>query len=530
MQKRSCWLILLFLAIVSLAFAQQSSNLAGTWVGKVQGYGVEMKLVLNADGSADYEGVMGRWRVQGTKLLLTQEGETVGYNFVLQGAQMTLSGGDLMAPMVMTRAGGGAGRAPAPPAQEPEEAFDAPVAPTVQPAPPRGQPARSAAVPASGQRPLSEVEVAKLLEGGVPARRIIALVEERGISFPVNSASVSRLKAKGATNTLIGALQQAEDRGGGQMAEAVPQSGPTQRPASDGLGVAKAGSLASSRGARYRHEKLGVSFVPPPGWKVGERQGLLLMGSDTEAGLIIIRLARRTTLEQLVQDYGEGMQEQGLQLMPTMQAQEFPAGQNRAVAGELAGTAQDGARIRARAVAVASPFGDAAVVMGMTTEEKYSSLKPRVESIAASFQFSQPQAPPVLEAIAGQWFYISSSSFGSSERYLNLCSDGRFSESSNIYSSGSAGTAYGEGGGGTAQWTADGDENQGTITVTYPSGKTSQFQYQRGGGGLYMWGAASMPGTATGRARRRRFIETGRCPESTDRRGWCPRWDEGLDF
>jgi len=487
MQKRSCWLILLFLAIVSLAFAQQSSNLAGTWVGKVQGYGVEMKLVLNADGSADYEGVMGRWRVQGTKLLLTQEGETVGYNFVLQGSQMTLSGGDLMAPMVMTRAGGAA-RAQATPAQEPDNAYDAPVAPTVQPAPPRGQPARTASVPASGKRPLSEAEVAKLLDGSVPARRIIALVEERGISFPVNSASVSRLKAKGATSALIGALQQAEDRGGGEVAEAAPQPIAVQRPASGGQGPAAAGSPAPSRGARYRHEKLGVSFVQPPGWKVGERQGSLLMGSDTEAGLIIIRLARRTTLEQLVQDYGEGMQEQGLQLMPTMQAQEFPAGQNRAVAGELAGTAQDGARIRARAVAVASPFGDAAVVMGMTTEEKYAGLKPRVETIASSFQFSPPQAPPVLEAIAGQWFYISSSSFGSSERYLNLCSDGRYSERSDIYSSGSAGTAYGESGN-TAQWTADGDENQGTVTVTYPNGETSQFQYRRGGGGLYVGGS-----------------------------------------
>jgi hypothetical protein len=98
MRKHSYLLVLLFLAFASWTAAQQPS-LVGTWVGKVQGYGVEMKLVLNADGSADYEGVMGKWRVQGSKLLLTQEGETVGYNFTLQGSQMTLSGGDLMAPM-----------------------------------------------------------------------------------------------------------------------------------------------------------------------------------------------------------------------------------------------------------------------------------------------------------------------------------------------------------------------------------------------------------------------------------------------
>jgi len=225
----------------------------------------------------------------------------------------------------------------------------------------------------------------------------------------------------------------------------------------------------------------------PPGWKAGERRGFLLLGSDTEAGLIILRLARQVTLEKLIQEYGEGMQEEGFQLMPTMQAQSFAAGQHRAAAGELAGTAQDGARLRARTIAVTTPFGDAIVVLGVTTEEKYPGLKPRVESIATSMEFSPPQTPPVLEAIAGQWFYISSSSFGSSERYINLCSDGRYGENSSIYSSGAAGTAYG-GGGQTAQWTADGDEMQGTVTVTYPDGRSSEFQYKMGGGGLWVGG------------------------------------------
>jgi hypothetical protein len=209
MLRRSGWLMVLFLAFGSWAFAQQSSNLVGTWVGKVQGFGVEMRLVLNADGSADYEGVVGSWRAQGNRLLLTQEGETVAYNYALQGSQLTLSGGDLMAPMVMMRTGGGGrlDRAPA---------------------------TRAAPQPSGGRRALSEAEVANLLEGGVPSRRIIELVEERGIAFPVTSASVSRLKAKGAANALIGALQQAEDRGGGEMAAASSQQNPLQSPPASG--------------------------------------------------------------------------------------------------------------------------------------------------------------------------------------------------------------------------------------------------------------------------------------------------------
>jgi len=138
-------------------------------------------------------------------------------------------------------------------------------------------------------------------------------------------------------------------------------------------------------------------------------------------------------------------------------------------------------------VAVSSPLGDSAVVLGMTTEEKYSGLKPRVESIAASFQFSQPQAPPVLEAIAGQYYYISSSSYGSSERYIDMCSDGRFSSRSGTYSTGGAGTAYGEGGQ-SAQWTAEGGGNQGVIVVTYPNGNTERIEYLRSGPDLIVNG------------------------------------------
>ena len=463
----------LLIASASVALAQQPSNLVGTWTGKVEGFEVEMKMMLNADGTADYEGVLGRWRVQGNKLLLTQEGETVAYNYTLRGSQMSLSGGDLMAPLILTRRGG-AGRAPGggaftPPAQEPEEGAETALPPQ----------APSAAAPASSKRALDESDLVQLLDAGVSSRRLIALVEEQGVAFSLTPAAASKLKAKGATNELIAAVRragEAQPRGAATTAKA-PRGAPSSRV-----------SGPSGGGSRKDYEPWGLSFVVPPGWKVGERQGLLLMGSDTEAGLIILRLARGATLQQLVQDYGEGMEEEGLQLMPTMQARDFPAGQNPAVAGELSGTAQDGAKIRARAVAVASPFGDAAVVLGMTTEEKYAGLKPRVEAVAASFAFRRPKAAPVLEAIAGQWFSISSSSLGSSERYLNLCSDGRFSESSDIYSSGSAGTAYGEDGGATARWTADGNENQGTVTVTYPNGRTSQFQYQRSGGGLYVGG------------------------------------------
>jgi hypothetical protein len=68
-----------------------------------------------------------------------------------------------------------------------------------------------------------------------------------------------------------------------------------------------------------------------------------------------------------------------------------------------------------------------------------------------------------------------------------MCSDGRFSSQSGTYSSGAAGTGYGEGGQ-SAQWTAEGDESQGVIIVTYPNGQTERHEYRRSGSDLIVNG------------------------------------------
>ena len=464
----------LLLVATGWALGQQASALVGTWSGKVQGFEVEMRLVLNADGTADYEGSPGTWRTQGNRLLLSQEGETTAYEFRLQGSQLTLSGGDLMAPLVLARAGSAprAARGTAPSVQEPAESTEGP-APPPQESAESGEPAlpAPAARPAGGKRALAESEVVELLEAGVPPRRLVDLVEERGVSFTLTPAVATRLKAKGATEQLLAALRSA---------------GGAQRPTTARAAGAR-GPSGAAQGRRFNYEKWGLSFLTPGDWKVGERSGALLLGSDTEAGLMIIRFLRRTNLQTLAEGYQEGMQEEGLQLTPTTQPENFSAGGNQGLAGEMAGMAQDGARIRARAVGVASPFGDAAVILGLTTEEKYAGLKPRVDALASSFSFAQPQAAPVPEFLAGQYYYISASSYGSSERYINMCSDGRFSSQSGTYSSGAAGTGYGEGGQ-SAQWTAEGDESQGVIIVTYPNGQTERHEYRRSGSDLIVNG------------------------------------------
>jgi hypothetical protein len=372
----SCFRLAFFILIsVSWGLAQQPSGLVGTWVGKVERFGIDMKFVLNPDGTADLNGIAGSWQVRRNKLLVTEEGDTMTYDFRLEGSQLTLSGGDLIAPLVLSRSG-----------------------------------------------------------------------------------NVGSMAERAATS--------------GDHSPAAGSS-PAMTPSPRGL--------SSSRPAsRYNHEKWGLDFTVPETWKVSDRGSALLLASTTEAGLIIVRLERKTSLQTLAQGYQEGIEEEGIRLAPAGQLANFTPNGMQGLAGELAGMSNDGKRIRGRAVAVQTPYGDAVVVLGLTTEEQYSQLKPRVDTLCASFSFAPSQTPPVMEFLAGRYWYYYGSSIGgsySNERRLTLCNDGRFFEGGEVFSSGGAGLAMGQSGNG-GQWTVQGDEVQGTIFLTYDNGESAHQDYR----------------------------------------------------
>jgi hypothetical protein len=248
-----------------------------------------------------------------------------------------------------------------------------------------------------------------------------------------------------------------------------------------GLAWAQLGSTpapAAATGPRYVHPHWGVSFAVPAAWVVTDRQAALLVASKSEAGLMIVRFTRKTNLDQLRQGYAEGLEEDGLRLMPVVQLQNFPAGGQPGLAGELAGFSSDGYTIKARIIGVVSPFGDAAVVLGLTTAEKYAQLKPRVDALASSLAFTQSRTPPAKDFLAGHYEAYSGSSSGSfsSESRMSLCADGTFGTNRETHSSGSGGTYGGQGRSG-GRWTADGDEFQGTVTLMYGNGARDQMNY-----------------------------------------------------
>lgn len=228
---------------------------------------------------------------------------------------------------------------------------------------------------------------------------------------------------------------------------------------------------AFAQGTPFRREAWGLGFTVPPNWRTADRDGLLLLGSDTEAGMMIVRFLPRATREELLASYSEGVQDANLMAQPVAEAQPFDVPGATGLAGVLEGQAQDGTTLRVRSIAVLSRHGGAVVLLALTTPPQFARLQARADALARSIVFSgAPKAAP----IAGdyQYFYIASGGGYSRESRLTLCASGRFRISGEMAGSGSAGSAYGSSGqGGT--WSATGDAGGGTLLLQGDGGTRS---------------------------------------------------------
>ncbi|MCJ7503036.1 MAG: hypothetical protein MUP80_08250, partial [Acidobacteriia bacterium] len=66
------------------------------------------------------------------------------------------------------------------------------------------------AIATPAQKPLTEVKIVDLLRSGVTSRRVIMLVEERGIDFELTNDYIEVLRTAGAEDSLIEALRKAK--------------------------------------------------------------------------------------------------------------------------------------------------------------------------------------------------------------------------------------------------------------------------------------------------------------------------------
>jgi len=91
--------------VPSLARAQsgRTPDLSGTW--EAESADGPVTVIVRPDSSASFGDEIVRWRIVADTVFLAIGGEWLGYNFVLKGSVLTLSGGDLEEPIDLKKTG-----------------------------------------------------------------------------------------------------------------------------------------------------------------------------------------------------------------------------------------------------------------------------------------------------------------------------------------------------------------------------------------------------------------------------------------
>lgn len=93
------------LTVAQIGAKAQQNKIQGIWQNNSFGY--QMTLMLNADGSGEFDGDAIKYTTQGSNLSITivQQNQTNVYTYTLQGNSLTVSGGDLDQAVTFSRNG-----------------------------------------------------------------------------------------------------------------------------------------------------------------------------------------------------------------------------------------------------------------------------------------------------------------------------------------------------------------------------------------------------------------------------------------
>ena len=258
-----------------------------------------------------------------------------------------------------------------------------------------------------------------------------------------------------------------------RAAAPAPERAPPTAPPAAPTGVA---AKAVGKGTPFTQKGWATSFTVTGGWKAGEKDGVVLAGSDTEAGLLVVRFYPKASRADLEQGFQQGFHDNGMNAAPATALTAFAAKGGQALAGDLTGADAQGNPLAVRTVAVMTPFGGALVVAGLTTPPQFATLKARTDALAASATFTRP---PKVSSLAGnyEWFYLSKDGQYSRESRITLCQSGAFQRRGEMAGSGSSGSAVVDHGN-SGTWSATGDAMSGTVTLTYANGASESLPYQ----------------------------------------------------
>lgn len=233
---------------------------------------------------------------------------------------------------------------------------------------------------------------------------------------------------------------------------------------------------------------LGYHFQIPKGWILKDHENGHILGSNTEAGLILVEVVDHHDQNKMRSYILDSLKKNGLKNLKTVSKNKNPL--------ELHATAQDGAAMGSIHYFVSQHKKNpnlSLLISGITTREskKFSNIKKRSQQIAKSAALFKTKNSPATQTLTGVWWHYQDTSglnsSGGYEHYLYLCSGGVFKSSGSASQSFQTNDPYGnqKGSGGSAvtsqrhgKWKAIGNARSGTVLIHKVDGSKANYTYQ----------------------------------------------------
>ncbi len=263
-----------------------------------------------------------------------------------------------------------------------------------------------------------------------------------------------------------------------------------------------AASLKAQLTGTVDFEYAGVSFTIPSGWQGQETEGGVLLGSNTEAGFILLMQHQASSIDQLKQEADQGLYDEDVALTRSGEYETIgPAG----IGAEFSGTIQY-ERAKAYVIGLINPHGAGLTILSATSAQQYG---PRYRELALSVAKSVRFYQPKQSEAANDWkslladtrltymnTYNSSSydSYGgySDKEEIDLCSQGyfKFNSSSTMSFDVPGGFGYsGDKGQGAGTWevTSDAAGNP-VLKLTFHNGQVKEYTLEMRDGKTFLNG------------------------------------------
>lgn len=239
-------------------------------------------------------------------------------------------------------------------------------------------------------------------------------------------------------------------------------------------------------------EQLGISFVIPAGWVGQQTESGYLLGSHTEAGMIILTSHDHKSLDELRAEASRGIVDEGVVLQLQNKVEQI---NDHAVAAYYQGSLQ-GQRVKAYGIGLLNPHGTGVTILAITTPDQFTDRHVQLtRDIADSFRFASPVAGPVI----AEWTrtlnnarltylesYATDGGGYSNKVIIDLCGAGYFTDSRNYSMNVDTGGAFGSnasGAGGAGTWKVIPDFNgNAVLQLVYRDDTVREYQLSLVGG------------------------------------------------